>query len=97
MLFKFLKISYFPLKGIWANRYHTRHYQNNVCNSKIYKRLYAGKINESFSTKIRLKQGDVLTTLLFNLHVNDLPDFLDKESNTEKKDTLHLLIYVFES
>ena len=32
--------------------------------------LYEGKISQSFSTKIGLKQGDVLRTLLFNLYIN---------------------------
>ena len=38
---------------------------------------------QSFSTKIGLKQGDVLSTLLFNLYINDLPNFSNKENNTE--------------
>ena len=50
--------------------------------------LYEGKISQSFSTKIGLKQSDVLSTLLFKLYINDLPDFLNKESNTEE-DELH--------
>ena len=51
--------------------------------------LYEGKISQSFSTKIGLKQGDVLSTLLFNLYINYLPGFLNKESNTEE-DQLHI-------
>ena len=51
--------------------------------------LYEGKISQSFSTKIGLKQGDVLSTLLSNLYINDLPDFLNKESNS-KEDVLHI-------
>ena len=42
------------------------------------------KISQSFSTKIGLKQGDVLSTLLFNVYTNDLPDFSNKEINTEE-------------
>ena len=51
--------------------------------------LHEGKIGQSFSTKIGLKQGDVLSTFLFSLCINDLPDFLNKESNTEE-DQLHI-------
>ena len=50
--------------------------------------LYEGKISQSFSTKIGLKQGNVLSTFPFNLYVNDLPAFLNKESNTVQ-DQLH--------
>ena len=32
----------------------------------------------------------MLSTLLFNLYVNDLPDFLNKESNSEE-DQLYIL------
>ena len=46
--------------------------------------LYKGKISHSFSTKVRLKQGDALSTILFSLNINDLPDFLNKESNAEE-------------
>ena len=42
------------------------------------------KISQSLSTKIGLKQGDVLSTLLFNVYTNDLPDFSNKEINTEE-------------
>ena len=51
--------------------------------------MYERKISQSFSTKIGLKQGDVLSTLLFKLYVNDLPGLLNKESNT-KEDQLHI-------
>ena len=50
--------------------------------------LYEGKFSQSFSTKIKLKQGDVLSTLLFNLYINNLPDFLNNESNSEE-DQIH--------
>ena len=49
---------------------------------------YEGKISQSFSKKLGLKQGDALNTLLFNFYINDLPNFSNKGSNTEK-DQLH--------
>ena len=51
--------------------------------------LYEGKICQSFSTKIGLKQGAVLSTILFKLCIIDLADFLNKESNIEE-DQLHI-------
>ena len=51
--------------------------------------LYEGKISQSFSTKIGLKQGDVLRTFLFNLYINNLSDILNKESDS-KEDQLHI-------
>ena len=51
--------------------------------------LYEGKISQSFSTKIGLKQVDVLSALLFNLYKNDLPNILNKESNS-KEDQLQI-------
>ena len=51
--------------------------------------LYEGKISQAFSTKIGLKQGDFLSTLLKNLLINDLQNFLNKESNS-KEDKLHI-------
>ena len=51
--------------------------------------LYEGKISQSFNTKIGLKQGDVLGTFLFNLYINNLPDVLNKESDS-KEDQLHI-------
>ena len=51
--------------------------------------MYEGKTSQSFSTKIGLKQSGVLSTLFFNLYANDLPVFLNKESNTEE-DHLHI-------
>ena len=35
------------------------------------------EIGQSFTTKIGVKQGDVLSALLFNLYMNDLLDLLD--------------------
>ena len=37
--------------------------------------LYEGKFSQSFSTKMGLKQGDVLCNLLLSLYINHLPDF----------------------
>ena len=43
--------------------------------------LYKSKVTEPFYTTIRLKQGDVLSTIFFNLFINDLPLFLADTSN----------------
>ena len=49
--------------------------------------LYQEKIQSIFQQKkqdLRLKQGDVISTFLLNLYINDLTDFLNKGSNTDK-------------
>ena len=51
--------------------------------------LYEGKISLSFSSKTGFKQGDVLSTVLFNLYINELPHLLNKESDIEE-DQLHI-------
>ena len=51
--------------------------------------LYKGRISHSFSAKTGLKQGDVLSTLLFNLYTNDLLDILNEGSNS-KEEQLHI-------
>ena len=51
---------------------------------EIITTLYEGKFSQSFSTKMGLKQGDVLCNLLLSLYINHLPDFLNIESNREE-------------
>ena len=48
--------------------------------------FYHGMISELFETQIGVKQGDVLSTLLFNCFINDLP----KEISTNSKDPVTL-------
>ena len=43
--------------------------------------LYKNKITEPFCTTIGLKQGDILSTIFFNLFINDLPSLLADTSN----------------
>ena len=35
--------------------------------------IHQDKISQTFLTTIDLKQGDVLSTILFNIYINDLP------------------------
>ena len=46
------------------------------------------KLVNLLAQKQELKQGDVLSTLLFNRYINDLPNVLNKEINNEE-DQLH--------
>ena len=48
------------------------------------------KLVNLLAQKQGLKEGDVLSTLLFNLYKKDLPDFLNKEISHEE-DQLHTL------
>ena len=43
--------------------------------------LYKNKVTEPFYTTIGLKQGDILSTIFFNLFINDLPSLLADTSN----------------
>ena len=43
--------------------------------------LYKNKVTESFYTTIGLKQGGILSTIFFNLFINDLPLLLADTSN----------------
>ena len=43
--------------------------------------LYKNKVTEPFHTTIGPKQGDILSTIFFNLFINDLPSLLAGTSN----------------
>ena len=63
----------------------------NIIHSMTYKSpsvslLYKDKVTEPFQTTIGLKQGDILSTIFFNLFINDLPTVLE-ETNLEKIET----------
>ena len=51
--------------------------------------LYEGKVSQPFSTKKGLKLDELLGNLLFNIYINDLTDFLNKENNCQE-DQLHI-------
>ena len=55
-----------------------------------FRKAYEAEISQSFSAKIGLRLGDVLSTLLFNPCINDIPDFLNQESSSEENQ-LHIL------
>ena len=47
---------------------------------------YTNYVSTPFSTSIGLKQGDILSTMFFNLFINDLPMQLEKH-NTQSEES----------
>ena len=54
--------------------------------------IHQDKISQTFLTTIGLKQGDVLSTTLFNIYVNDLPGRLHE--NSRSSDTINDIPYL---
>ena len=44
--------------------------------------IHQDKISQAFLTTIGLKQGDILSTILFNIYINDLPRQLLEDSRS---------------
>ena len=52
---------------------------------------YNSYVSTPFSTSIGLKQGDILSTMFFNLFLNDLPVLLEKHrTQSEESESLEL-------
>ena len=49
--------------------------------------MYKDKSTKSFPTTRGLKNGDILSTVLFNLYIDDIPSVLDDTSKEKGKYT----------
>ena len=53
----------------------------SIYDNTAYSIILNGKITPKYSSFKGIKQGDTLSTLLFNIYLNDLPEFLPKQPN----------------
>ena len=61
----------FQNKDKWCiSKYHQINIYETTTNSLLYK----DKLAPRFTSNIGVKQGDTLSTILFNLYINDLPE-----------------------
>ena len=64
----------------------------SICKSPKVSLIHQDKISQTFLTTISLKQGDVLSTILFNIYINDLPRRLLE--NSRSPDTTNDIPYL---
>ena len=57
--------------------------------------IHQDYISQNFLTTIDLKQGDVLSTILFNIYINDLPSRFLEDSRSS--DTMNDIPYLDQS
>ena len=64
----------------------------SICKSPEVSLIHQDKISQTFLTTISLKQGDVLSTILLNIYINDLSRRLLE--NSRSPDTVNDLPYL---
>ena len=64
----------------------------SICRSTKVSLSYDGFVSTPFSTSIGLKQGNILSTMFFNLFINDLPMLLEKHSTQYEESELSRII-----
>ena len=58
----------------------------NIYSNTTYSLIHNKKITKPYNSQVGIKQGDNLSTLLFNIYLNDIPQYLNKQSN----DPIHI-------
>ena len=81
LLYKILQLN---IRGLFYHQIKSM-YQNIQLSVKVNQHL-----SEKFPAEIGVKQGDVLSPILFNLFINDLPDIFDDTCDKTKLDEKYI-------
>ena len=65
----------------------------SIYNTTINSLIYKGSLTSKFMSNVGVKQGDTLSTILFNLNINDLPEIFVNDDITIENTKLRCLNY----
>ena len=58
----------------------------NIYSNTTYSLIHNNNITKPYNSQVGIKQGDNFSTLLFNVYLNDIPQYLNKQST----DPIHI-------